>query len=409
MIKKNRYSYLSGAIYAAYIGLFFDIPVSNAGLIILFITCIACLDPQQWKQALKGSREIQLLIGFYVLHVVGLLYTQNMETGLFVLEKKIALLLMPLLVFPAYSGMSVSEKSKVLVTLGIITMGTSLAFIVIALLKQSLYNYTLAFHQDYFPSIPYVYYAIYFAVFSLVLLNELSERSSRNIVILLLLVAYTLAILVLIASKTGLIAYVIGLTMFLALRVQSKKILFGSLTGVALCLSLFLWLHPSTLGRFTELKNNLSMLSEDKVSTNEQFTGLNLRLFFWKAAATQLWNDNRMLLGVGTGDAQDYLDQAYANRNLDRYGYLHFDPHNQWIETLLQLGLAGVALLATLFGKAALSALRQSNLNLLFFCWVILCFTFSESILESNKGIVFFALAFCVVAEKTGQRSTLSI
>jgi O-antigen ligase len=170
-----------------------------------------------------------------------------------------------------------------------------------------------------------------------------------------------------------------------------------SIVGVLFSLAMLLAVYPTTLHRFTELTSNLSVIRKDTLKDYQEFNGLNLRLYFWKTSVTQLYEDNRLVTGVGTGDGQDYLDQAYIKRHLNDYGYLGFDPHNQWIITLLQLGLIGVALLGSFFLFGLWRASKSDNLPFIFFAWVMLCFSLSESVLEANKGVVFFALFFCVL------------
>jgi len=392
-------SVLNWAVCFAYAGLFFSIPFSNLTLIILLICALLMVDLGIIRDSIKSSLPIQLLIGFYLLHIIGLIYTENLSYGIFVLEKKISLLLLPLLLFPAWQKLDSREKSELPFRLGIITIASSLFFLLQALLNKILCDDPRAFHPDYFASIQYVYYSIYFATGSLLMLTAMPSRLKNvkvKIPIYLLLIGYSLGMLVLTSSKTGIISYVIGLGYFLYIQLPSRRLFYASLAGVILSLSLFLAIHPATLNRFLELKKNLSVVKEDKLQNYEEFTGLNLRLYFWKSSITQLWEDNRFFAGTGTGDGQDYLNMTYQKHRLDRYGYTNYDAHSQWVTTLIQLGLLGLGILGALLGWTIYKARNLGNYELLFFIWIIFCFSFSESVLESNKGIVFFALLFSV-------------
>src|SRR6185369_10389606 len=106
----------------------------------------------------------------------------------------------------------------------------------------------------------------------------------------LLLIGYSLGMLVLISSKTGILSYTIGLGYFLYVQLTSRRLFYVSIAGVILSLSLFLVIYPSTLNRFLELNKNLSVVQEDNLKNYEEFTGLNLRLYFWKSSVTQLLN-----------------------------------------------------------------------------------------------------------------------
>lgn len=143
----------------------------------------------------------------------------------------------------------------------------------------------------------------------------------------------------------------------------------------------------------------MEVINKEELVDPEEFTGLNLRLYFWKTSVTQLWEDNRIITGIGTGDSQNYLNNVYKRRHLDQYGYEGFDAHNQWIMTLLQFGIIGVVGLASIFISGLWVSLKDGNINWQFFAIVIFAFTLSESVLESNKGIVFFALFFCLLSK----------
>jgi O-antigen ligase len=160
--------------------------------------------------------------------------------------------------------------------------------------------------------------------------------------------------------------------------------------------SLILYFNDTTRSRFTELTQNLSILTRDKLG-EEVITDLNMRLLFWKISILHSWNDHLVLTGVGTGDAQDYLDSLYTHPNYQLYGYVGWDSHNQWVFTFVQLGVIGVAAMALLFGWSFKGAFRRSDLRFMIFLIITFGFSQSESILESNKGIVFFSLLFTLL------------
>jgi O-antigen ligase len=393
--------YLIGTVCLAYAGLYFDLSVSNIAIFLLLGLCLVTFTLRSFYESIKSNSAIQLLILFYLLHVIGLISTENFDNGLFILEKKVALLVMPLFLFPALQRLTAVQKSELIIWLGLITIGSSVIFLSSALMKTVSCHDPMAFHHEHFASIPYVFYSIYFAVGSLLLLHaaytEISHSKTRTLIFIALII-YSLTLLVLISSKTGIIAYVAGLIYLLYRNIKSKKIFGLCMMGVIISLAILLASHPSTLNRFSELTRNINLIQADSVSQTEVFTGLNLRIFFWKASIIQLWNDQHIFTGIGTGDAQDFLDLAYAKVKLDYFGYQGFDAHNQWIMTILQLGLVGVGLLAAVFIAGWRAASKRSNLYFHFFALVVLFFSFSESLLESNKGIVFFAIFFCVLA-----------
>ena len=412
MFREIVFKSMSWMFCLAYAGLFFELPISNITLFLLVACCLVTLNIGQLKKSISSNWPIRLMLLFYLLHIIGLLYSENLSNGFFVLEKKVTLLIFPVLLFPALQQLPGLEKSKLFFRIGIVTLSSSLIFLIIAFLKKYFYSYALAFHPDFFASIPYVFYGIYFATGSLFLLSTLNERweaSRRKFIILSLLVIYSLGALVIIGSKTGIISYVTGLAIFLFLNLKSRKLFSLSLAAVGVALCVFLLLYPHTLNRFKVLSRNLSVLKAETLKNKEEFTGLNLRLFIWKTAVSQLWRDHLLVTGVGTGDGQDYLDKAYEEKKLQNYGFMHFDPHNQWVMTLVQLGIIGVIILGLVFHTAWRASRRTGQSNFFYFAVIMICYSFSESILEANKGVVFFALMFCLVVTVHQTDSTKAI
>lgn len=128
------------------------------------------------------------------------------------------------------------------------------------------------------------------------------------------------------------------------------------------------------------------------------FTGLNMRLLFWKLQIVHGVKDNIIWTGVGTGDAQDYIDAIYNLPIYQLYGYISWDSHNQWIYTMIQLGIVGVIVLAVLYIIFFKAALMRKDLCFLIFLTITFSFSLTESILELNKGIIYFSLFFALLS-----------
>jgi O-antigen ligase len=156
--------YFIWPVCGAYAGMLFSITISNITLAILLAFCLATFSFSAMVNSIKGSRPIQLLLLFFLLHIPGLLYSQNLDNGWFVLEKKATLLLLPLFLFPSWQSLPVAERTRTRLYLGIITIGSSLVFLVLGLVNKFINDSVIAFHRDYFASIPYVFYSIYFSI-----------------------------------------------------------------------------------------------------------------------------------------------------------------------------------------------------------------------------------------------------
>lgn len=406
---KNTKSILIALVGLAYTGMLFSIPVSNLCLALLLLFCLIHTRPQEFLRSIKEHRLPQLLTIGYLLLLIGLLYTTNMQNGLFVLEKKLALLLIPILALPLFQRFEIS-KERTFRIIGYITLGSSFFLLSIGAFKTWILNDPQAFYFENFtkPLIHYVYYAMYFAIGMLCLLDSLFEslvRKKRGVLVLLGLFVYGLSFLLLVASKTGILAFSLASAYLLYKRMESKKLFLISMLVLVTTASVVLYFNDTTRSRFTELSQNLSILTRDQLGdwNEEVITGLNMRLLFWKISVVHIWRDHRVLWGIGTGDTQDYLDALYTNPQYNRYGYVGWDTHNEWVFTFVQLGLMGVAVMGLLYFIYGRKAARNEDLKFIVFLFITLAFSMSESILESNKGIVYFALFFTLFASAYGQ------
>jgi O-antigen ligase len=114
-----------------------------------------------------------------------------------------------------------------------------------------------------------------------------------------------------------------------------------------------------------------------------------------------------LVWGTGTDDVYDAMKQVSADYNikntLDSY-----DPHNQFLFTLIGSGIIGLSLLIALITCSLFFAIdRQDYLLLTFvFLFILLCIT--ETALQLQKGIMFFAIFFSLLAFKKKTQSTIS-
>jgi O-antigen ligase len=122
---------------------------------------------------------------------------------------------------------------------------------------------------------------------------------------------------------------------------------------------------------------------------------LNIRFILW-GCTLDILNDNyNWLFGVGTGDAQQLLNACYdlkAGSQKSLLAQLNLTSHNQYLSIWLNLGIIG--LLVFLFNLLSFlyDALQRKDIYLLMFILVIIFSSLTESILNVQKGVVFYAI-----------------
>ena len=97
------------------------------------------------------------------------------------------------------------------------------------------------------------------------------------------------------------------------------------------------------------------------------------------------------MFGDGIGDVNTVLLKQYAKQELTVLSEKELNPHNQLLQTLVALGLlGGITLILTLIAPLVL-AIKKSHFLYSFFILLILINLLTESILERQAGVIFYA------------------
>ncbi|MBI1770272.1 MAG: O-antigen ligase family protein [Bacteroidetes bacterium] len=313
--------------------------------------------------------------------------------------------MIPIFLLPFLQQVGTDRLTHLKKKLGFITLLSSVVLLGIAMYRYYVLGYVNAFSFESFrsfegfSSIHYVYYSMYFACGSLILLDSLFDtfhQKKYSLWVIFSLFIYSLGIITLVASKTGMVAFIIASMLLAYHKTKNKKYFVVFLGLTLLAVASFLYFNETTRSRFTGLAENLAILKKDELIEPIEFNDLNVRLVFWKISLTHLVKENLFLVGVGTGDAQDYINSLYNLPIYQMYGYVGWDSHNQWVFSFIQLGLPGILLMGFLYLRYFKEAIFAKNSGLLIFLIITFLFSITESILESNKGIIFFVLFFTI-------------
>jgi O-antigen ligase len=164
------------------------------------------------------------------------------------------------------------------------------------------------------------------------------------------------------------------------------SILKASLIGILITGLVFLF--PKNRERFKEAINYKDQYGFGRPQWGEQ----QMRPLIW-SCALELVSDSP-LLGVGTGDVQDQLQECYVERDyvsLLIWEPTRFNGHNQFIEITIGQGIIGFLILLASLIIPAVIAFKENNRFYLLFIILIGVSFLTESLLERQNGVVFFA------------------
>ncbi len=201
------------------------------------------------------------------------------------------------------------------------------------------------------------------------------------------------------SSKLGIISFFILVPMlFLYKNPRFLKLKFLVLTALA-CVLLFVVAYKTFPDSFQRLNSitNLHLSAIDKTS-KESTT---VRILIWQQAWTlSLQNP---VFGLGVGDANNYLYEAYAANGLTGALQYHLNAHNQYLQSFIGLGLIGLVLLFQFTWIQLLKAFQSKRFLLFVFAFLISFNFLVESMLQTAAGVLFFCFFYCfnhLVTEK---------
>jgi len=386
---KIRLYYL---LLGAAVTLPFFLKLTNVFVILL------CINWMTYRRVSIKSFAILLIPTFYLLHIMGVAYSVNLNQAFFELEKKISFIVFPL-IFASPDLLNKKQYKLILNSFVSSCLIGSLLCLGYATNRFFLTGETTYFFYHDLSEIigmHAIYLAMYccFSFFILVYYYEanVSNRGMVAKVTYLFVLMYLVVFIFLLSARIMIAAFIVITLMGLLIHGYRGKQLLKMLVIFLLVISLFgslIFFIPNNLERFKEAINYKSQYTVDK-----QYGGRSTRELIW-ACGIDVIKEN-ILLGVGTGDAQDELQKCYKQDENKNWALLYrpdfeYNAHSQYLQTFIDLGVAGIfGLLMCLIAPLRISLLNKDYLMTSFFILFSLgCIT--ESMLELNKGIVFFS------------------
>jgi O-antigen ligase len=387
----NQVFVYSGALLA------FCIPLSHkitALAIALFV--FSWLLSGEWikntQVVLKNSFFI-IGILFFLIHLIGLIYSDNKPVGWFDIEVKLSLLLFPLVFLMS----SVLIENKKLI-FSIFVIGNIMA--VLICLGTAFYNlYFKNINTFSYSGLSVIHHPAYFALYlcfsSAIILCQFYSKEqllyvSSKTVLVFILVLFSIMIYML-SSKAGIISFFITLVLLSVLALKNKSN--RKIAIVIILLAGFqLWFSLTQNIRFQTVTTSV-VTAESHMQTEESNA---VRVLVWETTIDIL--KTNYVMGVGTGDIKDVLMNKYKERNMIGALENKLNVHNQFLETWLGQGIAGITLLLLLFLLPLIVSIRNKDWLLLIFI-VLMGFNFLfESMLNTQAGVVFFGFFYYYLA-----------
>ncbi len=378
--------------YYAILFFCFCLPVWSAGTVLAIIALMgnSIFSGTLFKNRAKLSHPLAFFsIGLYLVYLIGLIYTGDMSDGLRDVETKMSLLLFPLIFFTGPSINS-NQKERALLffvlgcLLAILTGAGQLWYYTIYLkiyLSAKFANLT-GIHSSYLC----MYFGLGVFFLGQQLLTEKGDELSRNRKIAYgsLILILILAILNLYAKMGTYVLIFLSTIFYLGYKFKKRDFVRGAMQ-TALALSLVLGLIkiiPAANHTIFGLVNIPSITVEKEAPPD-------VRLQIWKSSLMTI--RQQWLFGHGTGDVHVELIKNYKHNQFKEGIKSNFNPHNQYLQTTIAVGLLALFFLVGSFLIAIFFAWKEQHYFYLFFVLLFAMCCLTESMLEMEKGVLFYA------------------
>lgn len=357
------------------------------------------------KFSFKHLFTFFLFIGFYIWSVISMGYSENVISGLHNLYRMAPLLAFPIIGF-LRKDVPLPQK---LVQKAVLAFLFSLAFTMVLNLGHMLFEHEFNFHKivnlpgrafsEGVVNFHYLQLAFYLSVAILLggyyLLYSKVDKKLKPVIWSIL--AFFLFMMVLLGGRTSLASTLLFGAVMLLPKLGKGKILFRNI----FLLSVFAAIAVGVV-----IKLDLPLVEKVKETINYQgkYTDLN-KVWGGRMMRQEIWHcdieliKQRPVFGYGLGNVQQYIDSCLkeTSERPELYlGSFRFNAHNQFFQITLASGLIGMVLFLIFCLVSLTQSIKQRNWPFVVFMMLSLFSFLTESMLQRNLGVNFFAF-FCTL------------
>jgi O-antigen ligase len=385
----------------------------NTNLIIIYCLLALIVFLKERKVSIDWKFSTPFLV-YFIWLIFGLTYGENLSKGLFILEKNSLFLITPVFFF------TFKFNQIVLRRIFLFFIGSNLIALIFCLSVAVLRNYFeyVEINADSFYFNPWFYSNILFAsaipvhptYFSLYLICSISiifffiyKKPSSRITWFVFISLFFMLGIIMLASRVVMLCFLILLFYFVV------KVSEGSIKkGINIFIVIFavfsvvfvVLINTNSLNkrRYLEPFEFGNSLSE------ERFGGRVLRFKMWEAMLEELIYEN-LIFGLGTGDNQGRLNEAYRKHEVYPALKNSYGPHSLYLSIIINNGLVGLLLYFNIIYRLILFARKEKQTLTLLLLFIFSTVGLTESVLSLQKGIVFFHfIAFLIYNMKSPEK-----
>ncbi len=334
-------------------------PAGTAVAVVMVLLFFLRGDLGTYLRRILANRIVLAVLIFFALHLVGLLWTQDIRSGLHAVNKQWRLLLIPML-------MAFVRKDHTQWYLDSFIGGMALVHLVSYLHYFNLINFEIMDRISYNPLLAWCLYLLGYTL----LFTEMPrwKRSLYRVLLLSMTVSMFIT-----QGRTGQVAF-FAMLLLITFQFFGRNRLKALITSQIVLVTVFMLSY--TYSNVFKMRIDGAINEVRSFEMNRVSPDGNDRITFWLNTLEII--KEHPLLGVGTGDFTGEYGKVNFVRSPDVY-YTD-DPHNGYLLVTAQFGVFGLAALLAIFAfqiKCAMGtydALKHVRLALPLFFMVISLF-----------------------------------
>ena len=342
---------------------------------------------------IKPTTIFILFWSLFLMYLVGVIFTNHFDIAIKNIEYKLSLLVVPLLLIFQPKHLKF-ETIKWGFIYSVVLLG--IAQLTYLLMNGSFSQGKSAFTSSNFSTIHHPTYFSAFAflamIFSIQLFSRAIEKQKK--ILLFCLILFFILIQMMCLALAGLLFLMLFFTLYacyFSFKKFGKKGLIIAIVIVPIMMVSTIRLVPGFKIQFDVSKQFWLEYMESPtnfVESKKTYIGGNeTRLILWTATYQEILIHP---FGVGTGNVDDYIESRLNLLGQQNMALKKYNPHNQYLQTALEIGIIGSILLIIIVGYTIYYGVKSNN-------WILVLLTLNlgfnclfESMLQRQSGIVFY-------------------
>lgn len=364
-----------------------------------------------WKEKIRNLKEnvspvgVVVLFSLYALVIYGFFLSSNKAHAFAAFDCNLWFLAAPLFAL-AYSRKDLN-RTRIRIALLVFALFTFLHLCVIFGIAIAKYIRTDDSYGLFYIHLSLLrhpsYLAMYVTFSFCIVLEFLSKEKERLSSLAEMFVIFVLAVFAVsvffLQSKAGILIFLLVGALWVVNLWIIRTVNIAAVLSILVCVGSVVVVLNETgdlpIRRFQASVEDIEQFRNQELGDGST----EIRLTVWKSAL-EICRKN-MPWGVGTGDATDELCLNAIHQNYTNLIGHHFNAHNQYLQTLLTVGIPGVLALLCYCGFPFVVSFKRRDFLYLSFAVIVVLNLAAESMFETRAGVDFIALMNVLLLLKT--------